>query len=119
MVNRAAIVVKYKAPAVKWINEVDPLEPSIEIIQDFINAERTVYLISEEDAWDDLAVEDWLERNYNNLFESELEAWFEDPKLWPKNRTLDLFHEWFELERHTVVIDTLGTPIFDDEMLAE
>lgn len=38
-----------------------------------------------------------------------------DESLWPKKRNLSLFYEWFEMECHSVLIDTVGTPIEDDE----
>ena len=116
MVNRAALILKYKVPAINWVNEADPVEPNPQITEDFINSERTVYLISEEDAWDEVVLEGWIKRNYLNLFESELEGWYTDPKLWPKPRTLELFQAWFEVECHTILVDTVGTTIFDDEI---
>ncbi len=54
--------------------------------------------------------------NYEALFESELEEWYTDEKLWPKKRDIKLFHEWFEVECHTVIIDTIEGPIEDDEI---
>jgi len=52
--------------------------------------------------------------NFKNLFESELEGWYTDPDLWPKPLTLKLFHKWFDTEFHTVIIDTVDKPLFDD-----
>ncbi|MEX0648265.1 MAG: hypothetical protein WEA56_09080 [Balneolaceae bacterium] len=48
------------------------------------------------------------------MFASELEGWYTDPDLWSKPLTLRLFYEWFEPEFNTVIIDTVGEPIFDD-----
>ena len=42
MINRAAIILKYKPPAVQWINEVDPYEETQEISLEEANHERTV-----------------------------------------------------------------------------
>lgn len=77
------------------------------------NKERTVYLITEEDAEDITA---WIKRNYKNLFESELNDWYLDSELWPSKRTLKVFHEWFEVECHSVILDTVGTKLIDDEV---
>lgn len=107
---------KYKDPAIRWINEADPYcdDPGITI--DSVNNERTVYLISDNDAQSPEIVARWLKRNFKALFESELEGWYTDPSLWPKKQTLKLFREWFEVECHTVLIDTLGGAIYDDDI---
>lgn len=49
------------------------------------------------------------------LLESELEGWYTDEALWPKNRTLELFNKWVHVEYHTVVIDVVDAPLLDDE----
>ena len=112
MVNRAAVVVKYKEPFIKWINETDPPEDDPEITLDMVNEDRTVYLISEEDGEN---LERWISLNYKVLFENELEDWITDESYWPKKRSKKLFHEWIEIECHTMLIDTGEGPIFDDE----
>ena len=114
MVNRAALILKYKAPAIKWINEADPYEDDPCITKEFVNSDRTVYLLKDEvaDHPDDLA--DWVEMNVEILFENELSGWYNDPDLWPTDRSYTLFKKWFSVECHTVLEDTVGEPIIDD-----
>jgi hypothetical protein len=50
------------------------------------------------------------------LFEAELEGWYTDPSMWPQELTWKLFCEWFDVEYHTVLIDTVGDEIYDDEL---
>lgn len=45
----------------------------------------------------------------------ELEGWYTDPELWPKQLSYELFTQWFEPELHTVLIDLGDGGIFDDE----
>ena len=111
MINRAAVILKYKLPAVHWINEVDPYEESSEISLEDANHDRSVYLISDHDAENDVALQKWILLNYETLFEVELEGWYTDETLWPSKRSLMLFNEWFDVECHTVVEDIVGTPI--------
>ena len=115
MINRAAVILKYKAPAVAWINEADPYKNSTEITIESANEERTVYLIRDTDADTAADVEKWIELNCDALFESELDGWYTDEELWPKNRSLKLFRDWFDVECHTVIVDTVDSPIEDDE----
>ena len=114
MINRAAVILRYREPAVRWINEADPYEDDPGITLSTVNKERTVYLIREEDAETSAAVDEWVELNYRQLFEAELEGWYTDPALWPQNLTLQLFREWFDVEFHSVIVDTVGGAIYDE-----
>lgn len=98
------------------MNEVDPSAEDAGITIEDTNDERTIYLISDEDGDTRETVERWLETNYSELFEAELEGWYSDPGLWPENRTLKLFKEWFEVECHTVLIDTVDDAIYDEDI---
>jgi hypothetical protein len=69
MLNRAAIILKYKPPAIHWVNAADPSPESDPPSMEIANTERT-----------------W-----------------------------SLFREWFDVECHTVLIDTVGDAIYDDE----
>lgn len=115
MINRAAILLKYKAPAVRWVNEADPFDKDPGMTVDSANEERIVYLISDADGDSGETVERWIKQNYQILFEEELNGWYTDPDLWPKKRSLKLFREWFDVECHTVLIDTVGEPMCDDD----
>lgn len=116
MINRGAVILKYKEPAVIWINEADPVvdDPKITIAD--ANRENTVYLITNEDCDGDQAVNRWVRKNFEILFESELEGWYSDPTLWPENRTYKMFQAWFDVENHSVLVDTVGDEIYDDEI---
>ncbi len=116
MINRAAVMLKYKHQAIEWINEADPVNDNPGITSEDTNSERTVYLIRDEDGDNPSVLQEWIKLNYKILFENELEGWYVDENLWPKNRTLKLFQKWFDIECHTVIEDTVGTPINDDEI---
>jgi hypothetical protein len=113
MVNRGAVILKYKDPFLKWISEADPSEHKAEITAEDANQERTVYLISDEDAEN---VDGWIRENYETLFEAELEGWYTDEALWPRKRNHKVFMEWFDVECHSVILDTVGGDIYDDEI---
>lgn len=115
MINRAAVILKYKSPAVRWINEADPYSDDFKITLESVNEDRTVYLIRDIDADTPDDLKQWIKLNHKVLFENELDGWYTDESLWPKKRDLKLFNEWFEIECNTVIIDTVGSPIEDDE----
>lgn len=114
MLNRSTLLLHYKPPAVQWINDVDPSPSGNRVTLEEVNSDLTVYLVSDGVSESPEEVRRWVKANWRNLFESELEGWYTDPTLWPK-RTLKRFDEWFDVECHSVLIDTLGTPIEDDE----
>lgn len=114
MINRAAVKLRYKEPAVAWINEADPYNNNTEITIESANEEQTVYLIKDRDADTPADVEKWIKFNYDALFESELDGWLTDEELWPKNQSLKLFREWFDVDCYTVIVDNVDSPIEDD-----
>ena len=115
MVNRGALILRYKESAVRWINDADPNPSSRPIDLESANEERNVYLIRDTAGDDRESLERWLKRHYAEIFEIELEDWYADPTLWPKQRSYKLFRQWFEPELHTVLIDLGDGAIFDDE----
>lgn len=117
MLNRAAVLVRYKEPAVRWINEADPDPEARTLTLSEVNEEHTVYLISDGDADTKDTLARWIKHNYDWLFEAELEGWYTDESLWPQNRTLKMFREWFTVECHTVILDTVDREeLYDDEI---
>ena len=111
MLNRSVLILRYKQPFVDWINAADPVPTHTVKLAD-VNEDNTAYLIEVEDE-DELAA--WLEANGKLLFEEELNGWYTDPELWPKDRSLMQFRRWCSFELHTVVVDTGATMLVDDE----
>ena len=116
MINRAAIILKYKSPAVQWINKADPYNADPGILLKSVNEDRKVYLIMDEDATGLEAIEQWIKMNYEALFENELKGWYTDERLWPEDRSLELFKAWFDVECHSVIEDTVDGPVEDEDI---
>ena len=112
MINRGAIILKCKQPFIKWVNAADPVEKDPDITAADVNRDRTVYLVSDADAEN---YEEWVNLNYKVLFENVLYDWFTDESLWPKNRTKKMFDEWFDVKCYSVLIDTVGGDIYDEQ----
>ena len=108
LINRGLLIVKPKQPFLDWLNslpndnEVDEanreeLDESPEI------DDYTAYLVPEFE--DDEETRQVLEEFYSFIFEQELESWDQEESNWPKNRDLVTFHEWFEVQFHSMVFD--------------
>lgn len=113
VLNRSALILRYKQPFVDWINAVDPSPESHTFTLAYVERERTVYLVEVEDERE-LAL--WLARHHAELFEEELEGWYTDPAVWPRDRSLERLQEWCSFELHSVVVDIGGSPLEDDQM---
>ncbi len=116
MLNRAALLLRYKEPALVWINESDPYPDAREVTLDEVNEDQVVYLIREEELESSVGAEKWVKENFRALFENELNAWYTDPSLWPSRLTYTLFQRWFEVEVHSMIVDTVGGEIVDAEI---
>jgi len=113
VLNRAALILRYRQPFVDWMNAVDPSPSSHSLTLADVNHEHTVYLVEVEDE-DEL--DRWLARHHRELFEQELSGWYTDPALWPRDRSLRMLRRWCSFELHTVVEDTGVSPLYDDEL---
>lgn len=111
MLNRAALIVRYKQPFVDWINSVEP-NPQQRMKLAEANDNNSVYLIEVDDE-DDLP--EWLKVNGAALFEAELSGWYPEQNVWPKDRSLATFNKWCAVELHTLVFDTGTTPMTERE----
>ncbi|MGN6803780.1 MAG: hypothetical protein ACTHJN_17905 [Ginsengibacter sp.] len=96
-INRNAIIVKPKQPLLDWVNSIYPESP-IETLN-----VGTVYLVNSGDSIQE--VERWLQKNFDNIFQNELNGWNTDEKNWPEKRTFKLFKEWFNYEIHDMIVD--------------
>lgn len=112
MLNRCAVVIRLNQPFVDWINAADSNQEH-RLTLERANNEPTVYLVEVEEQEE---FEQWLKSHHEILFEEELNSWYTDPALWPQDRSLKTFKEWCSFEFHSVVIDTGGSLLYDDEI---
>jgi hypothetical protein len=71
-----------------------------------------VYLVEVEDKKE---LNRWLARHHEELFEQELNGWYTDPTLWPRDRSLKMLQEWYSFELHTSWRIQIASPLEDDE----
>lgn len=102
-INRNAIVIKPRQALLDWVNSIYPDSPVTGI------PEGTVYLVKEKDSNE--AIERWLAKNFDDIFQNELNNWHTDEKDWPGQRTWKQFKEWFEVEIHSIILDMEETEI--------
>lgn len=111
MINRAALLLKGKQPFVDWIIKTDPEGSGKEIDLNTVNADKVVYLVDDETGEDP---EGWVSQNFEHLMKNELFGWYIDEKVWPKILDIVLFDKWFEVECHSMIVDTVEGDIEED-----
>ncbi len=112
--NRYALILHPKKPLLDWVNYIFPDSSEVESWNPLENDRTTVYLIPQFDYPGD-AVE-WVKLNFDYFFELNFEDWCTDEELWPKNRSWELFQEWFEISVQSCVSDVLDDPIKKEEI---
>jgi len=115
IIDRAAIIIKAKKPAVDWINKVDSMTGSDKITLKDVNTDCQLYLVPDDVDSQDMAMV-WAYKNAEVLLEDFMHGWYQDESLWPKVRDIDLFEKWLEIEYHSLIIDTVDAPINKEEM---
>ena len=101
-VDRSVVILRPKQPFVDWtLTLPDPLVRTLEEWRE----DRRVYLIPLY-ATDDEARE-WIDLNFDFFFNDALWNWHEDEALFPAGRTAAMFHEWFDVEIHSEVVDVV------------
>ncbi|HWR32114.1 MAG TPA: hypothetical protein VN451_01200 [Chitinophagaceae bacterium] len=97
--KRSAIVMKPRQPFFNWLLSHDR---DMAITQEI--REATIYLLPDFETVGE--IENWLRKNFDELFSEHLFQWYIDESFWPQVRTFTMFGEWFEYSLHTMIFDT-------------
>jgi len=110
--NRTAVIVTAKQPFLEWLHSVDPTSHRLTLAD--LNRDPTIYLLPE--AQDEKEASASLVEVCEEIFEGQLEGWFRVPELWPSDRSLAAFQQWFECRIHFMIVDLCDEPLFDEEI---
>jgi len=98
--DRMAVIVMSREPLIDWANGISPEAP---VWVDDIADRADVYLIPHYETAEE--AEEYVRKNFDEIFRNELSEWFEDESLWPKDRTYEMFVEWFDVLYDVAVFD--------------
>ncbi len=100
LLNRSVVIVKPLRPYLEWAKDDDD-EGLAELVFENLRNEPHVFLLPEYE--DPTAQKEVLAESWPALFEAMLEGWLTDEAYGPKNRTLGMFREWFEIQMCSMV----------------
>lgn len=96
-INRSLLFISYKQPFYDWLKHHDKETDITEVL------EGNAYLLPQFEFQEEL--EDYLSKNFDRFFISELFDWYTFSTMWPKKRTWKMFNEWFEIKHTVMVLD--------------
>jgi len=108
--NRSVAIIKPKQPFVDWANSVVDEDEQYSI-SDF-STDCSVILLPVVDSDED--AEALIKDMFQDLFELELSSWIVIDEMWPENINYKMFMEWFSVEFHSMVFDSLKDDIEKD-----
>ena len=107
-INRTVLLITPRKPYIEWANSIDDDGPSLS--GDALH--HTAILIP--DTYDEYNYENWLRKNYKDIFVFELEAWMVVPESYPE-MNYKVFREWFDVKVADTLIDMVIEPVETEE----
>lgn len=102
-VDRSAVVLKPTQVFLDWLKQVDEDMPELSLAQ--IRSNCTVLLVREMDEREDAI--SYIDERFEEVFRNELSGWEVPQSAWPKTMDLVTFWQFFEVEIHDLVLDTI------------
>ena len=103
--NRSAVRIEPNKLFIDWLNYTFEgyIDKSVNVLV------ATTYLI--RDLEENQLLESWLKKNYDVIFDIQLNNYCTDESAWPKKRTYSVFKEWFNIGFSDMIIDLENGPI--------
>ena len=111
-INRSIAIIRPKQPFVDWANQLPDAERESSL--DDFKADCLAILIPEYNT--DEEAEGYIDEIYEDIFDDLLFGWCTDGSWWPQDRTNEIFWQWFEVELHSIVMDSSTKPIEKEEL---
>ena len=108
MLNRSAVVVRYREAFRDWLRSIGVEEEEFDD-----HYSKSVYLIGECEYPEDR--EEVLQESSSAIFYEEVSGWHLDPEQYPDFNDFALFKNWFEIEYFDMVSDALDEPLIKSE----
>jgi hypothetical protein len=111
-INRSIAILRIKQSFVDWANELPDAE--IKSSLDDFKTDCLAILIPDYDT--DEEAEGYINEIYEDIFTQILSDWSTEESWWPQDRTNEMFWQWFDVELHSIVMDSSTEPIEEEEL---
>lgn len=112
LLNRGIVVIKPTQKFLDWVNQVEQDDEFGPMTLEELQKDCTTLLVP--DVITEEALVYMLEPIKQEIFEMELADWYTDQSIWPKDRSPEIFDQWFIVEFHSMVWDLIDQPIVYD-----
>ena len=102
ILNRSAVIIRPLPPYLAWANLDDTTNVAERVFENLRTVPHVYLLPDYEDAESEREV---LEDFWPELFAAMLNCWLTDEQQWPKDRTREMFQEWFDVQMCSGVED--------------
>ena len=89
-----------------WLHAADFTSHKITLLD--VRRKPTIYLIQECDTDEDVTK---VKELCEEIFEEQLAGWYKDSSTWPRDRSYDVFCQWFDYQHHSMLIDLCDEPL--------
>ena len=110
-INRSIAIIRIKQPFVDWANQLPDTEFKSSL--DDFKTDCLAILIPGYQT-DEEAI-GYINEIYENIFIEKLYGWCTEEEWFPQDRTNEMFWQWFEVELHSIVMDSCMEPIEEEE----
>ena len=107
VVDRMVALVRPKKPMLDWL--MAQPDNDVDLTLEQLRSDCTVLLVPQVEEPEDAIA--YVDDCYRRIFEMELASWYDETSRWPKDMSLKAFWEWFDVEIHTMVIDTVDAEL--------
>jgi hypothetical protein len=107
-IDRSILIIRAREPFLDWLHSLPDPDP-VGYTLDEVNRDRSAFLLPEYE--NDNHMDYLLRKYFKQIFEEQLNGWWQDPDAWPSKRDLQTFKKWFDVEFHSVVFDLVDKPI--------
>ncbi len=101
IIDRSIAIIKPKQPYVDWANQLP--DANSEVSLDDFQRDCFALMLAEYDTEEE--AREHINEMWEDLFEEKLLGWSTNENWWPRERTKEMFWEWFDVEFHSMVID--------------
>lgn len=112
--NRSAIILRARQPFLDWRNSFELKEGRKDYTLEEIREDPKVYLVFGFKSA--VHVRDSVMEEFNIYFTDQLVGTVTGEEEWPKNRTVEMFKEWFDIEVFTTVDDVEDQVDIEEEL---